>query len=71
MSEEKKSTYDGYTEARKKANKKYMSKLVDIHLPVPPERRDLIKEQAGKQNESMSAFINRAIAETLKRDSDS
>lgn len=72
MSEEtpKKSrgAYNGYTEARKQANKKYLSKLVNINLMVEPERREDIKKHASSMNESMSAFINRAINETIVRD---
>ena len=39
MSDEKKSTYTGYTEARKKANEKYLKESVeDIRIRVPKGR---------------------------------
>lgn len=69
MSEEtpkkRRGAYNGYTEARRQANKKYLSKLVNINLVVEPERRDDIKKHASSMNESMSAFINRAIDEAI------
>lgn len=60
--------YYGYTEAKKKAYKKYMSQNVKLNLVVAPERRELIKKHASDMNESMAAFINRAIDETMERD---
>lgn len=60
--------YYGYTEAKKKANQKYMSQFVKINLTVSPERREDIKKHSSGMNESMAAFINRAIDETMERD---
>lgn len=60
--------YYGYTEAQKRAQQKYMSQMVKINLTVSPERREDIKKHASDMNESMTAFINRAIDETMERD---
>lgn len=60
--------YYGYTEAQKRANKRYMENMVKINLTVSPERRETIKKHASVMNESMSAFINRAIDETIAQD---
>ncbi len=67
MSEEKKSRY---TAAQKKAAEKYLKEAVEtIHLRVPKGQKDIIKKHAEGQDESMNAFIIRAINETMVRDS--
>lgn len=65
---EKKSTYAGFTEARARANKKYMEKFVEIKVRVSPEKREIIQKHAQAMNESATKFINRAIDETMERD---
>ena len=70
MSEEKKSTYKGFTEARKRGNDRYRKKLDVIRVYVPKGKRDTIKAHAAQNGESMNGFITRAIDETMKRDSD-
>lgn len=64
----KDSTYKGFTDARKRANKKYISKFVEIKVRMSPEKRTIIKNHAASMNESSTAFINRAIDETIIRD---
>ena len=66
--EEKKSTYPGYTEARARANKKYMEKFVEVKVRMTPERRSTVQAHAEAQGESTTGFINRAIDETMERD---
>lgn len=67
MPEEKKSRY---TEAQAKAAKKYLSESVeDIKIRVPKGQKAVIKNHAEQQEESMNAFVIRAIVETMKRDS--
>lgn len=67
MSEEKK-TY--YTEARKRANEKYLKESVeDVRIRVPKGQKAIIKAHAEQQGESMNQFVIRAIDETMKRDS--
>ena len=59
-----------YTEAQKKASQKYMANNLDeIKLRVPKGEKETIKAHAEKYDGgSVNAFIQRAIAETMKRD---
>ena len=69
MSDEKKSTYTGYTEARKKANEKYLKESVeDIRIRVPKGDKAKVQEHAATMGESMNSFVGRAIDETMERD---
>ena len=68
MSEEKAGSYKGLTEARKRANKKYNDRFVEIKVRVTPEKRSIIKDHADAMGESATAFINRAIDEAMERD---
>ena len=70
MAEEKVSSYRGFTEAQARAHKKYISRFVEVKIRMDPERRDFIKAHAAlKDGGSVNAFINRAIDETMDRDS--
>lgn len=64
----KKSTYDGYTPARKRANEKYNSKFHEVKVRMSPGRHEMVKKHAETRGESTSAFINRAIDEQICRD---
>lgn len=67
MAEEKKTFY---TEARKRANEKYLKETVeDIRIRVPKGQKAVIKAHADRQQESMNQFVIRAINETMERDS--
>lgn len=66
--DEKKSTYTGYTEARARANKKYMSSFVEVKVRMTPEKRSAIQTHAEGHGESATAFINRAIDNQMERD---
>ena len=69
MSDEKKSTYTGYTEARKKANEKYLKESVeDIRIRVPKGDKVKVQAHAATMGESMNSFVVRAIDETMERD---
>ena len=68
MPDEKKSTYKGFTEAQARANKKYMSQFVEIKVRMTPEKRTEVQQHAAQMGESATAFINRAIDETMLRD---
>lgn len=62
------------SESKKRANKKWntenMNKLYDhVHLVLQKGNKDTIKAHATEQGESLNAFINRAIAEAIERDS--
>ena len=68
MSAAKPGSYKGLTEARKRANKKYNDRFVEIKVRVTPEKRSIIKDHAESMGESATAFINRAIDEAMARD---
>ena len=67
LADEKKG-YNGYTEARARANKKYMSSFVEIKVRVTPEKRTAIQEHAQAMGESATTFINRAIDNQISQD---
>lgn len=48
MIEEKPSSYKGLTEARRRANKKYNDRFVEIKVRVTPEKRAIIKGHAER-----------------------
>lgn len=58
--------------AQQKAVNKYMKENYDRFLLTlrPKGRLETIKAHASAQGESTSAFINRAIDETIERDSE-
>ncbi len=56
------------TDAQKRAQKAYMSKFVEVKVRMTPERRTAVQAHARAQGESTTAFINRAIDETMQRD---
>lgn len=68
LQESKKSTYNGYTNARKEANKRYMENFVELKVRTTPEHRDAVKAHAASKGESTTAFVVRAINETMERD---
>ena len=50
-------------------NNTFIAKAYDrINLTVPKGYKDCIQEHAFKNGESVNAFINRAIGETMERD---
>lgn len=69
MPTEKKSTYTGQTDARRKASAKYLKESVeDVRIRVPKGQKAVIKDHSDKMGESMNAFVIRAITETMERD---
>lgn len=70
MQKTKKSSYNGYTQARKEANKKYMENFVEIKVRMTSDYREDIKTHAATMGESMNAFVVRAIDETIQRDNE-
>jgi len=68
MPEDKKSKYRGFTEAQAKAHKRYMQDFVEVKVRMTPEKRETVKEHAASMKESTTAFINRAINETMEKD---
>lgn len=56
------------TEAQKRAQKAYIEKFARVEIRMTPEKRAVIQAHAAGQGESTTAFINRAIDETMERD---
>ncbi len=56
------------SEAQIRASKKYMERFVEIKVRMTPEQRTVVQTHASTQGESATAFINRAINETMERD---
>ena len=57
------------TEAQKRAQKAYMEKFVRVEFRTTSEKRSIIQAHAEARGESVNVFINRAISETMERDS--
>lgn len=57
------------SEARKRANEKYVKNTYDeLKVRVPKGKKEAIKEHAEKQNESLNSFVNRAIDQAIEQD---
>ncbi len=56
------------SEARKRANQKYIDKQGEIKVRVSKERKEEIQAHAESLGTSVNSFINRAIDETMDRD---
>jgi len=69
MTEEKKSTYRGYTPAHNKAHQKYKQKnLVVMAIDMRPAERDRYKAAAAKSGLSLARFVKQAMDEKIERD---
>lgn len=67
MAEEKKPV----SKAQQRAVNKYMAANYDrINLTMPKGRKDEIKAHAESKGESVNSFINRAIDETIERETE-
>ena len=57
------------SEAMKRAVKKYDQEKIDrIAMRVPKGKKEIIQAHAQERGESINAFLNRAIDETMARD---
>lgn len=65
---ENKPKYRGFTQAQAEAHKRYMKDFVEIKVRMTADKRTIVQEHAANMGESATAFINRAIDETMKRD---
>lgn len=55
--------------ASTKAQNKYIAKAYDrVNLTMPKGNKEVIQAHAEAHSESVNAFINRAIQETMERD---
>ena len=60
------------TKAQQKAVHKYVKAKYDrLEITMPKGKKDEIKTHAERQGESVNAFVNRAIDETMERDNES
>lgn len=67
MSEEKAKI----SKAQQTAVNKYVKNNYDrINVTFPKGQREILKNHAAQRNESVNAFIVRAVKETLKRDNE-
>ena len=57
------------TEAQKRAQKTYMEKFAVARVRMEREKYEAVQDHAAAQGESVNGFINRAISETMERDS--
>lgn len=59
------------SDAMDRAIKKYEQEKIDrVIFRVPKGRKELLQSHAEKHGESLSAFINRAVLETIERDNE-
>lgn len=63
-----KNKYRGFTPAQAEAHKRYMKDFVEIKVRMTADKRTTVQEHAANMGESATAFINRAIDETMSRD---
>ena len=58
------------SKAQQRATAKYKKSNYDrIEIVVPKGRKAIVQEHAAARSESVNSFINRAITETMDRDS--
>ncbi len=58
------------SKAQQKAVNKYVKKNYDrINVTFPKGQKEILREHAKNQNESVNAFIVRSVSETMGRDS--
>ena len=59
------------SKAQQRATNKYIAKAYDrVNLTLPKGRKDEVKAHAEQHGESLNGFIQRAIEETIERDSE-
>ena len=68
MSDDKKTKYRGFTPAQAEAHKRYMKDFIEIKVRMKAEKRSIVQKHAASMGESATAFIKRAIDETMERD---
>lgn len=62
---------EGKGNSQTRAKNKYNAKAYDdLRIVVKKGRKDVIKAHAESRGESINGFVNRAIDETMKRDTE-
>lgn len=56
------------TPAQKRAQKAYMDKFARVEIRMSPAERDVLQAHVSARGESVNAFLQRAIQETMERD---
>jgi hypothetical protein len=57
------------SKAAQRATTRYKAKTLErLAIEIIKGQKDIIREHAEGQNESLNAFVKRAIAETMERD---
>ena len=56
------------SEAQLRASKKYHDKFEKLQIRVTPEEKAAVEKHAAQINESVNAFVRRAINETIDRE---
>lgn len=57
------------SDARRRANDKWREKFDEVRFRVPKGQKEAIQEHAKQHgDESLNAFLVRAVAETVQRD---
>jgi len=60
------------TDAQRRAIAKWQKeKVEEIKFRVPKGKKEIIQQHAADQEESLNAFINRAVDEAMERDNQS
>ena len=71
VSTSKKSTssYKGYTDARREANKRWAKDKAQISIKISADLKTQIDTHTSERGEKLAAFVVRAIKEQMERDS--
>lgn len=66
----KEKIYNGYTEARKRANERYIesNRITDVRLRLPEEQKEELKKAAAAAGESINLYVTRAIADRIQKE---
>ena len=56
------------SEARRKANDKYIKAQDEIKIRVPKGRKDEIQAHAAAKGESLNGYVTKAVDERIERD---
>ena len=56
-----------YTEAQKRSAQKYLSKLAEIKIRIPPEFKKEIEAAAYKDGKSVQAYLIEALKEKMNK----